>query len=125
MDTHGRMDVRAQAAKFKPCYSILVMVYFLYNLARRHDFAVDFAHPIDQRLASYLQSPECIDALARGGALQVPPQCPPPPNINLHLQHLTSTSDSSTYTTKNPSILQYNIITLLHFTGPPVPIMAR
>lgn len=47
------------------------MVFFLYYLARKHDFAVDFAHPIDQRLANYLQSPECIDALARGGALQV------------------------------------------------------
>ncbi|KAK3234714.1 hypothetical protein CYMTET_55033, partial [Cymbomonas tetramitiformis] len=60
-----------QASKFKACYSLLVMVYFLFHLATKHDFSVDFAHPIDPKLAAYLQSSECIDALARGGALQV------------------------------------------------------
>jgi len=40
---------------------MLVMVYFLYHLARRHDFTVDFAHPVDAQLARYLQSPQCIE----------------------------------------------------------------
>jgi hypothetical protein len=48
---------------------MLVMVYFLHHLARRHDFTVDFAHPVDATLSRYLQSAECIEALAWGGGL--------------------------------------------------------
>ena len=61
-----------QNGRFKPCYSILVMLYFLAHLAEHKDFTVDFAHPIDSKLAAFLQSPASVDALLIGGALPPP-----------------------------------------------------
>lgn len=37
------------------------------HLADNNDFAVDFAHPIDEKLADFLQSQASVDCLARGG----------------------------------------------------------
>lgn len=47
------------------------MLFFLHNLAENQDFSVDFAYPIDQRLASFLQSTSSVECLARGGALKL------------------------------------------------------
>eukprot|EP00742_Colponemidia_sp_Colp-10_P011148 GILJ01012357.1.p1 GENE.GILJ01012357.1~~GILJ01012357.1.p1 ORF type:complete len:1265 (-),score=242.07 GILJ01012357.1:142-3936(-) len=60
-----------QTGKFRACYSFLVMLFFLHNLAENQDFSVDFAYPIDQRLASFLQSTSSVECLARGGALKL------------------------------------------------------
>ena len=62
--------VGIQAGRFKACYSFLVMLFFLYNLSKSHDFSVDFAHPIDGKLAQFLQSPASVSCLERGGGLQ-------------------------------------------------------
>eukprot|EP00741_Cyanophora_paradoxa_P023855 tig00021680_g23042.t1 len=61
-----------QAGRFKACYSALVLTYFLFNLARDPDFSADFMHPVDGRLAAFLQSPRSLECLARGGALDGP-----------------------------------------------------
>ncbi len=37
------------------------------------DFTVDFAHPIDNKLATFLQSPASVDSLVIGGSLPAPP----------------------------------------------------
>lgn len=50
----------------RPCYNLLVMFYFLTKLAGSSEFSVDFAHPIDESLAAFLQSPESIHALSKG-----------------------------------------------------------
>lgn len=50
----------------RPCYNLLVMFYFLSKLAISSDFSVDFAHPIDEALAAFLQSPDSIQALSKG-----------------------------------------------------------
>uniref|UniRef100_A0A0G4HT49 Calponin-homology (CH) domain-containing protein n=1 Tax=Chromera velia CCMP2878 TaxID=1169474 RepID=A0A0G4HT49_9ALVE len=63
-----------QAGKFKAGYNALVLSFFLYNLGRDHDFAVDFYQPIDSRIASFLQSGDCIQSLINGGSLSVPPE---------------------------------------------------
>eukprot|EP00761_Pharyngomonas_kirbyi_P012549 gb/GECH01012576.1/.p1 GENE.gb/GECH01012576.1/~~gb/GECH01012576.1/.p1 ORF type:complete len:1192 (+),score=381.65 gb/GECH01012576.1/:1-3576(+) len=59
------------SGRFKPCYSFLVMLYFLYHLSQNHDFSVDFAHPIDSKLAAFLQSAESIRCLLKGGGLDL------------------------------------------------------
>ena len=41
-----------QKGVFKACYSILAMLFFLQTLALNHDCTIDFAHPLDTRLAS-------------------------------------------------------------------------
>ncbi|KAL0489028.1 Hook [Acrasis kona] len=58
-------------AKFKQCYTFLVMLYFLQSLSEKHDFSVDFAHPIDGKLAAFLQSKASVECLARGGGLHM------------------------------------------------------
>lgn len=60
-----------QAARFKQCFTFLVMLYFLQNLSENHDFSVDFAHPIDGKLAKFLQSTASVQCLARGGGLNL------------------------------------------------------
>ena len=37
--------------------------------AEHKDFTVDFAHPIDNKLATFLQSPASVDSLVLGGSL--------------------------------------------------------
>ena len=59
------------AGRFKSCYSLLVMLYFLQHLSSNHDFSVDFTHPIDLKLASFLQSTASVECLVRGGAIQL------------------------------------------------------
>lgn len=49
----------------RPCYNLLVMFYFLTKLSVSSDFSVDFAHPIDDQLAAFLQSPQSIQCLRR------------------------------------------------------------
>jgi hypothetical protein len=85
-----------QAGQFKPCYGLLVLLFFLFHLglffasilsnyicnrlmffafvysAEHKDFTVDFAHPIDNKLATFLQSPASVDSLVIGGSLQLP-----------------------------------------------------
>lgn len=58
-------------SNFKACYHALVVVYFLYHLARDHNFSVDFAYPIDTDLAEFLQSPSSVDTLAMGGVVDL------------------------------------------------------
>lgn len=58
--------------RFKESYSFLVMLFFLYHLSENHDFSVDFAHPIDSRLAAFLQSTGSVECLVKGGKLRVP-----------------------------------------------------
>ena len=53
------------------CYSALVSLYFLHTLTYRADFTETFAHPIDAKLARWLQSPASLSVLERG--------CPTPP----------------------------------------------
>ena len=59
-----------RASAFKPCYNFLVMTFFLRNLALHSDFSVDFTHPVDPALAAFLQAPESVASLAKGGALR-------------------------------------------------------
>ena len=59
-----------RASAFKPCYNFLVMTFFLRNLALHSDFSVDFTHPVDPSLAAFLQAPESVASLAKGGALR-------------------------------------------------------
>lgn len=56
--------------RFKESYSFLVMLFFLYHLSENHDFSVDFAHPIDSRLAAFLQSTGSVECLVKGGKLR-------------------------------------------------------
>eukprot|EP01062_Namystynia_karyoxenos_P084477 TRINITY_DN9945_c0_g1_i1.p1 TRINITY_DN9945_c0_g1~~TRINITY_DN9945_c0_g1_i1.p1 ORF type:complete len:1424 (+),score=493.80 TRINITY_DN9945_c0_g1_i1:77-4273(+) len=56
-------------ARFKPCFQLLVVLYFMYNLSIHHDFAVDFSHPVDDAVAGFLQSTASIESLRKGGAL--------------------------------------------------------
>ena len=58
-----------EAARFKPAYSALVSLYFLHSLTLRSNFTEEFAHPIDAKLARWLQSPASLECLERG--------CPP------------------------------------------------
>jgi hypothetical protein len=62
-----------QQGRFRACYNLLVMLFFMMSLTKHREFSVDFAHPIDPRLSSFLQSNASIDALSRGGALSVQP----------------------------------------------------
>ena len=72
------LDVRGvRASAFKPCYNLLVVCFFLRNLALHGDFSVDFTHPIEQSLAQFLQSPASIASLRRGGALEPSPSGEP------------------------------------------------
>ena len=59
-------------ATFRACYNVLVACFFLCNLARRRDFSVDFTHPVDAKIAAFLQAPESVASLAKGGALGGP-----------------------------------------------------
>ena len=49
----------------RPCYNALVMFYFLTKLSSSSDFSVDFAHPIDDGLAAFLQSAESLHCLQK------------------------------------------------------------
>lgn len=60
-----------QSGKFKSCFSFMVMLYFLQNLSKSHEFSVDFAHPIDGSLAAFLQSTASVESLAIGGGLNL------------------------------------------------------
>ena len=63
------LDVRGvRASAFKPCYNLLVVCFFLRNLALHGDFSVDFTHQIDATLTQFLQSPASVESLRRGGA---------------------------------------------------------
>jgi hypothetical protein len=53
------------AGQQRPIYNMLVMFYFLTKLTVSNDFTVDFAHPIDDSLAEFLQSPASLDCLSR------------------------------------------------------------
>lgn len=64
LDTRG-----IKAAAFKPCWNLLVCAFFLRNLALYSDFSVDFTHPVDSTLARFLQSPDSVASLRKGGAL--------------------------------------------------------
>ncbi len=56
-----------QQGKFRAVFDFLVMLFFLHSLSRNHDLAVDFAYPIDEDLARFLQSPASVDCLAKYG----------------------------------------------------------
>ena len=58
-----------KASAFKACYDFLVCCFFLRNLALYSDFSVDFSHPVDDALALFLQSPDSVVSLRKGGAL--------------------------------------------------------
>jgi hypothetical protein len=64
------------------CVGVCVRLLFAYwrSAAAEHkDFTVDFAHPIDNKLAIFLQSPASVESLVLGGLLQVshrPPSLP-------------------------------------------------
>ena len=75
LDTRG-----IQHASFKSCYNFLVMAFFLKNLATHSDFSVDFTHPVDSKLAAFLQAPESVASLHKGGAL-APPGRKRPENV--------------------------------------------
>ncbi len=62
-----------QQGRFRACYNLLVMLFFMMSLTKHREFSVDFAHPIDPRLSAFLQSNASIDALSRCGALSVQP----------------------------------------------------
>lgn len=68
------VDVAAiQQGRFRACYNLLVLLFFMMSLTKHREFSVDFAHPIDPRLSAFLQSNASIDALSRGGALSLQP----------------------------------------------------
>ena len=56
-----------QEGKFKACWGFLVMLYFLHSLSQCLEFSVDFAHPIDEKLAAFLQSDDSITVVELGG----------------------------------------------------------
>ena len=61
-------DWRAlQAGTPRNTYNLLVMLYFLSKLTETTDFSVDFAHPIDDNLSAFLQSPRSLEVLLRAG----------------------------------------------------------
>ena len=59
-----------QQAKFKSCWNILVMLYFLDSLSKT-DLSIDFQHPIDNVLATFLQSNESVRVLEMAGAIKL------------------------------------------------------
>lgn len=59
-----------QRSAFKPCFAILVLCFFLQQLTEDRSFSCDFAYPIDQQLADFLQSRASIAALSRHGSLK-------------------------------------------------------
>jgi len=88
------------AARFKQCFTFLVMLYFLQNLSENHDFSVDFAHPIDGKLANFLQSTASVQCLARGGGLQIDEI---PGNFNFDDDRFSVNSASSYFQQSNAS----------------------
>ena len=68
------VDVAAiQQGRFRACYNLLVLLFFMMSLTKHREFSVDFAHPIDPRLSAFLQSNASIDALSRGCLLYTSP----------------------------------------------------
>lgn len=59
-----------QRSAFKPCFAILVLCFFLQQLTEDRSFSCDFAYPIDQQLADFLQSRASIATLSRHGSLK-------------------------------------------------------
>ena len=55
------------SSHISPSHAGISRFYFLQHLAESTDFAVYFAHPIDDRLAEFLQSPSAVECLERGG----------------------------------------------------------
>eukprot|EP01051_Picozoa_sp_SAG22_P021831 SAG22_NODE_4983_length_1115_cov_8.806102_1_plen_244_part_10 len=58
------------AVRPKATLSALAMLYFLYNISERPDFAAAFSFPLPDNLTTFLQSERCIAALAAGGAIR-------------------------------------------------------
>ena len=57
------------SGSFESSYGVLVSFFFLHGLSQKHDFAVDFAHPIHPPLARFLESNRSVECLIRGGSL--------------------------------------------------------
>lgn len=45
------------------CFNTLVLLYFLVRLSRGETFTLDFAQPVDMKIAAFLQSPESLAAV--------------------------------------------------------------
>ena len=102
-DFYRRMK-GVQDGKFKACWGFLVMLYFLHSLSECVEFSVDFAHPIEEKLASFLQSDESIAVVELGGERVACREL-------LHIQRLFSTDCCSCV----PSALLCNpVIFLVH-----------
>ncbi|AYU83753.1 hypothetical protein, conserved [Leishmania donovani] len=63
--THLCSQQAVERGHTRYCFNLLVLFYFLVRLARGHQFAVDFAQPVDPQLAAFLQSPESVLAVER------------------------------------------------------------
>lgn len=55
----------------RSCASVLVMLYFLYNLVKSPEFAAEFSVDVSEELTDFLQSMASVRALVRGGAMRV------------------------------------------------------
>ena len=67
ISTTQLLEQRAiQFGRFKQCYALLAVLFFLYHLAQDPHFSVDFAHPISPEVADFLQSSRSLECLALG-----------------------------------------------------------
>ena len=57
------------AGRDAACTALLACLYFMHAISRRPDHAVSFVFPVPAALSRFLQSTHCIEALARGGAV--------------------------------------------------------
>mmetsp|Transcript_36947 Transcript_36947/g.90641 ORF Transcript_36947/g.90641 Transcript_36947/m.90641 type:complete len:1097 (-) Transcript_36947:151-3441(-) len=57
------------SGKFRSSYTALVILFFLGNLCKQHDFTADFSQPVDPKVAAFLQSGASVQCLLRGGGL--------------------------------------------------------
>ncbi|KAL0223182.1 hypothetical protein P9112_002572 [Eukaryota sp. TZLM1-RC] len=60
-----------QKGRFRASYNALVLFFFLESLTTSIDFTVDFEYPINNNIASFLQSNQSVEALVKGGSLSI------------------------------------------------------
>lgn len=69
-------DRRAfSAGQARHCFNTLVLFYFLDRLKHNSHFCVDFANPVDPRVADFLQSPQSLTSI---GKFSIPPSSSSP-----------------------------------------------
>lgn len=65
----NRKRLERQCKELGP--STLVLFFFLFNLSKNPDFTAEFSVEVVPELTQFLQSPDCVFSLVKGGALRL------------------------------------------------------